>query len=420
VPEDQSKERTVRVFISYSWDSEEHKEWVLEFAKRLRSDGLDAIIDALNLRLGARSPKFMETSVRDSDRVLVICTPEYKRRFDHRKGGAGYEGHIITGEIVNEVGKNKFIPILRIGEWKDSVPTALSGIHGVDLRSDSLSEYRKLLEELYDVNEAVPLGSRPTWLTNDKCASHSASMLSEIQERKFLDQRTRARPQTNIQTEILSKPRWQIWIHPTTFLPARFQSVEQCREFMLSAYVRVEGWFPFPFVNARSLETGRDWVAGENEHLELGRIKKLESWTLYRSGQFVDNRAFDEFPQLRGRLHVLEVLDIATAAIEFAARMAGQELLSPEAVISFQLSGIDGLTLTWPKAPFGDLDEVTARWSQADSVTIRRDLTSDLLRNQRRELAFDVSVEIYKHFGWSEIPIERLKTEQAARFGAAR
>ncbi len=189
MPKDQSQERTVRVFLSYSWDSEEHKKWALEFAKRLRGDGFEAIIDALNLRLGARAPKFMETSVRDSDRVFVICTPEYKRRFDHRKGGAGYEGHIITGEIVNEVGKNKFIPILRIGEWNDSVPTALSGIHGVDLRSDSSSEYRKLVEELYDLNEVVPLGSRPTWLTSDKSASHSASMLLEIQERKFLDQR---------------------------------------------------------------------------------------------------------------------------------------------------------------------------------------------------------------------------------------
>lgn len=346
--------------------------------------------------------------------------PEYKRRFDLRKGGAGYEGHIITGEIVNEVGKNKFIPILRVGEWKDSVPTALSGIHGVDLRSNSLSEYRKLLKELYDLTEAVPLGSQPTWLNKNSSASHSPSVLSEIQERKFLDQRMRARPQTDIQTEILSKPRWQIWIHPTTFLPARFQSVEQCREFMLSAYVRIEGWFPFPFVNAKSLEMGPDWVAGENEHLELGRIKKLESWTLYRSGQFVDNRAFDEFPQLRGRLHVIEVLDTTTAAIEFAARMAGQELLSPEAVISFQLSGIDGLSLTWPKGPFGDLDEVVARWSETESVTIRRNLTLDILRSQRRELAFDVSVEIYKHFGWVEIPIERLKGEQAARFGVAR
>jgi transposase-like protein len=53
-------------------------------------------------------------------------------------------------------------------------------------------------------------------------------------------------------------------------------------------------------------------------------------------------------------------------------------------------------------------------------VTIRRNLTSDILRSQRRELAFDVSVEIYKHFGWLEIPIERLKGEQAARFGAGR
>jgi hypothetical protein len=187
---------------------------------------------------------------------------------------------------------------------------------------------------------------------------------------------------------------------------------------MLSTYVRVEGWFPFPFVNAKSLATGPDWVAGENEHVEVGRIEKLESWTLYRSGQFVDNRAFDDFPQLRGRLHVLEVLDVSTAAIEFAARMAGQQLLSSEAIITFQLSGIDGLSLTWPKPPFGDLDEVAARWSQAESITVRRDLTSDTLRSRRRELALDVSVEIYKHFGWAEIPIERLSREQLSRFGS--
>jgi hypothetical protein len=100
--------------------------------------------------------------------------------------------------------------------------------------------------------------------------------------------------------------------------------------------------------------------------------------------------------------------------------MAGQEILLPEAAISFQLSGIDGLSLTWPKDQLGDLDEVVARWSEADSINIRRHLTLDILRTQRRELAFDISVEIYKHFGWSEIPIERLKNEQAARFSAAR
>lgn len=82
---------TWKVFISYSWDSEDHKAWVLDLANRLRDDGIDAILDQSHLHLGGRTPEFMERSVRDSRSVLVICTEGYKLRFDGRVGGAGYE-----------------------------------------------------------------------------------------------------------------------------------------------------------------------------------------------------------------------------------------------------------------------------------------------------------------------------------------
>jgi hypothetical protein len=62
------------VFISYSWDSAEHKKWAHALATQLRTDGIDAIIDQTHLQLGARSPEFMERSVRESASVLVICT----------------------------------------------------------------------------------------------------------------------------------------------------------------------------------------------------------------------------------------------------------------------------------------------------------------------------------------------------------
>jgi len=35
-----------RVFISYSWDSPEHKLWVESFAQELRKEGIDARLDA--------------------------------------------------------------------------------------------------------------------------------------------------------------------------------------------------------------------------------------------------------------------------------------------------------------------------------------------------------------------------------------
>jgi hypothetical protein len=34
-----------KVFISYSWDNEAHKEWVRQLATQLRADGVDARLD---------------------------------------------------------------------------------------------------------------------------------------------------------------------------------------------------------------------------------------------------------------------------------------------------------------------------------------------------------------------------------------
>jgi hypothetical protein len=146
------------VFISYSWDDEDHKHWVLDLATRLRTqEGIDVVLDQWHLELGARTTKFMEDAVRDSSVVLVICTEGYKRRFDARTGGAGYEGHIITGEIIGEVGKNKFIPVIRRGEWNTSIPTALQGVHGVDLRDDDQAHYQRLVGRLRGVNRIPPV-----------------------------------------------------------------------------------------------------------------------------------------------------------------------------------------------------------------------------------------------------------------------
>src|SRR5579859_4638624 len=139
------------VFVSYSWDAEAHKKWVLAFVMELRRHGINAFIDQTHLRLGAESSQFMEQSVRDSAQVLVICTEKYKEKFDNRRGGVGFEGHIITAEMVNELGKKKFIPVLRSGDWNTAVPTALSGIYGIDLRNDSAEEIQRLVKELHGV-----------------------------------------------------------------------------------------------------------------------------------------------------------------------------------------------------------------------------------------------------------------------------
>jgi TIR domain len=81
-----------RAFASYSWDSKEHKEWVKDLATRLRSDGVDVTLDQWKVVPGEQLPKFMETAIRENSYVLIICTPNYKKKSDERKGGVGYLG----------------------------------------------------------------------------------------------------------------------------------------------------------------------------------------------------------------------------------------------------------------------------------------------------------------------------------------
>ena len=108
----------VKAFISYSWESEDHKHWVRELASRLRGDGIDAILDRWETVPGDQLPEFMGTAVRESDFVLIICTHKYKMKSDKRQGGVGYEGDIMTAEVLTKKNHRKFIPILREQTWQ--------------------------------------------------------------------------------------------------------------------------------------------------------------------------------------------------------------------------------------------------------------------------------------------------------------
>lgn len=142
-------------FVSYSWDNEDHKRWALELASRLRGVGVETILDQWHAIPGDQLPAFMESAVRKSEHVLIICTPRYKERSDRREGGVGYEGDIITGEVFTMRNERKFIPILRRGEWTDAAPSWLVGKYYIDLKGTPYNEnqYQDLLTTL--------LGTRP-------------------------------------------------------------------------------------------------------------------------------------------------------------------------------------------------------------------------------------------------------------------
>lgn len=295
------------------------------------------------------------------------------------------------------------------------MPTALSGVHGVDLRNNSSEEYLKLIRDLHGISNIPLVGMPPSWLA---ISSDSPDMSSVVEatipdSNEYLAQRKKL-ADTEIMNKIWSKPRWCIWIRPSEFKRARFQNLEQCREFMLSSYVPVSGNPPYPKVSANSLETGNEWIAGE-----MDQSGRTERWVLFRSAQFVHNRAFDEVPQLGDRIHVLEILDTVTGAVEFAARMAHRGVLPPRAVITLDLYKVDGRALTWPEDILGDTNTVPADcWCQDDAVNVRRQVAPEELQARGREISLGAALEIYSKFGWSDPPGPRLAAEQNRRFGA--
>lgn len=116
-------EKTKIVFISYSWDNDSHKEWVLNLAKNLFDNGIDVILDQYELSAGHELTYFMERAM-TADKIVVILTPNYKLKADKRDGGVGYEYSMITQELYDkEPNKSRILPVLRLGNKADSCPT---------------------------------------------------------------------------------------------------------------------------------------------------------------------------------------------------------------------------------------------------------------------------------------------------------
>ena len=74
-----------KTFISYSWSSPEHEEWVLNLASELRESGVDVILDKWDLKEGHDAHAFMERMVTDPDikKVMLICDQAYAIKADN-------------------------------------------------------------------------------------------------------------------------------------------------------------------------------------------------------------------------------------------------------------------------------------------------------------------------------------------------
>ena len=98
-----------KLFISYSWSTPDHEQWVVDLARELRESGVDVILDKWDLKEGHDAFAFMERMVSDPDinKVAIICDRTYSEKADKRSGGVGTEAQIISPEVYAKEDQNK-------------------------------------------------------------------------------------------------------------------------------------------------------------------------------------------------------------------------------------------------------------------------------------------------------------------------
>lgn len=185
--------RNPKVFVSYSWDNQDHKNWVFALTNELRKVGIDAQVDEfITQRNTVNLNRMMIEQIRDSDYTLIILTEEYVKKAESFKGGVGYETSLLVDGINDSL--KKIIPIVRSeGNNRNAIPFYLKGVSYIDFSSDE--NFQEKFEELVykilkkDRVEMEPLGQIPslkskkvTMGTLKKNADINNSLIPDLRE----------------------------------------------------------------------------------------------------------------------------------------------------------------------------------------------------------------------------------------------
>src|SRR5436309_14328463 len=156
-----SQVEPTRVFISYSWDDDQHKDRVLALAQQLRQDGIDAWVDQFTPFAAQGWDVWMLDEIARAGVVLCVITKNYAARFlGHTAPGVGrgvkWEGSVITDVIYQADGNNpKFIPVFF--DRADAAQTPFPLSRHVDLGNVLPDGYEAIYRLLTDQPSRVPV-----------------------------------------------------------------------------------------------------------------------------------------------------------------------------------------------------------------------------------------------------------------------
>ncbi|MGW3958848.1 SEFIR domain-containing protein [Amycolatopsis sp. NPDC005003] len=162
-----------RVFVTYSHDTPEHKELVHRFAAFLRAEiGLDVHLDAWYDNLRRDWSLWATENLEKADFILVIASPEYKRRaggtaMPHEGRGAQFEAAIIRDNLTRDLRREteRVLPVVLPGRSVDEIPVFLNAHSTTRYHVDEFTPagVADLLAAITGQGQ-YPMPRRGTWL----------------------------------------------------------------------------------------------------------------------------------------------------------------------------------------------------------------------------------------------------------------
>lgn len=168
-----------RVFISYSHDSEDHKNTVIAFGTLLRTQlGIDAHLDEWYVNGRRDWSEWAIEQLESADYVLAIASPKFRERADGRSAGpagrgAQFEGALMRNKVTQDraTWMRKILPVVLPGAKIADIPEFLLPYSATRyvirrLTPDGIVELRRVLFQ-QPLHGFPPLGTPPPLSSED-------------------------------------------------------------------------------------------------------------------------------------------------------------------------------------------------------------------------------------------------------------
>lgn len=201
---------------------------------------------------------------------------------------------------------------------------------------------------------------------------------------------------------------WRVNIRPFLFNENLIPSLTEAQQIIEKCGVLLRGW-DYPHFTNSEIINGDKWIESSvdfSDHI-------IEYWRFYQSGQFIHHFCCSEDYELKPEkistlsiqspspsgkyLSILSTLYTITEIFQFASRLASNDILSPTALISIELNGMqDRQLFFWDRSRHLRKPYI----SKIPTINFEEKYNKDLLIAESHKLAMKATIYIFERFNW--------------------